>query len=121
MGHSFTWKAAGSGGWNTPANWFDATTTAEATIAPGAADVAEIDGPGTRCHRGLGPASVHDLTVNGTVTLAGDLTIGAFVVATLQGNIPEGGTTTSNIALTGNVVANSVTIGSRVSSLACRR
>ena len=103
MGHSFTWKAAGSGAWNTPTNWFDATTMAEATTAPGAADIAEIDGAGTGVITVSGPASVHDLTVNGTVTLAGDLTIGAFVVATLQGSIPEGGTTTSNITLTGNV------------------
>ena len=46
MGHSFTWKAAGSGAWNTPTNWFHPTTTAEATTVPGAADPG-IDGAGT--------------------------------------------------------------------------
>ncbi len=82
-----------------------------AIVAPGTADAAIIDGPGTGAITVTGPAGVLDLTVNGGVTLAGGFSIDALTLAfplTVPG---MAGTITSNIALTGTITSQSMTIG----------
>jgi hypothetical protein len=112
MGDSYSWTTIGSGGWNTASNWLDLTTGLAAVAAPGAADTGVIDGPGVGAISVAGPASALDLTVNYGVTLAGDFTLGSFTVANPAFTInPIPPSTTSDITLTGDVVATTVTVG----------
>ena len=111
MDDSYSWTAAGSGDWGTPSNWFDVTTGQAAIAAPGSADVVAIDGPSTGAVTVTGPASVLGLAVNGGVTLAGNFAIGSFSLGIPQFFSYSPGTITSNIALTGTVIAQSVALG----------
>ena len=107
----YSWTSAGSGEWSAASNWFDLTSGDVAIVAPGTADAAIIDGPGTGAITVTGPAGVLDLTVNGGVTLAGGFSIDALTLAfplTVPG---MAGTITSNIALTGTITSQSMTIG----------
>jgi hypothetical protein len=110
VGNSYTWGVVGSGAWSTASNWFDVTTGTVAVAAPGTADVATIEGPGTGAITVTGPASVLGLEVDGGVALAGNFSIGSFNLA--NPITPGPGTITSDIALAGTFVAQSVTVGS---------
>ncbi len=112
MGNSYSWTTSGSGDWNTASNWFNLTTGLAAIATPGAADTGVIDGPGVGAISVAGPASALDLTVNYGVTLAGDFTLGSFTVANPPFTInPTPPSTTSDITLTGDVIATTVTVG----------
>jgi hypothetical protein len=116
--NSYTWIAPGSGDWATPSNWFDVSTGTPTAVAPGPADTAEIDNPGTGTITVTGPADVAGLLVSGDVTLAGSYTVGSLGLAIHPSNglpaPPPGGaplTLTSTIALAGTFDASSLTIG----------
>jgi len=112
MGDSFSWTAGGSGSWDIAGNWLDLTTLATAEAAPGATDTATIDGPDTGAAITVGgPASVAGLTVNFAVDLAGDLAVDELTMAQPPSSFTPG-TTTSDVTLSGSLVASSVSIGS---------
>ena len=112
MGDSFSWTAGGSGSWDIAGNWLDLTTLATAEAAPGATDTATINGPDTGAAITVGgPASVAGLTVNFAVDLAGDLAVDELTVAQPPSSFTPG-TTTSDVTLSGSLVASRVSIGS---------
>jgi hypothetical protein len=119
VANSYSWVATGSGDWSTAGNWFDVTTGSPAAVAPGSGDTAEIDNTGTGTFTVTGPANVADLSVSGNVTLAGNYTVGTFVLAIPPNTVndpepPLGGLTPtfiSDVALLGRFDVNSVTIG----------
>ena len=112
MGNSFSWTAGGSGSWDIAGNWLDLTTLATAEAAPGATDTATINGPDTGAAITVGgPASVAGLTVNFAVDLAGDLAVDELTVAQPPSSFTPG-TTTSDVTLSGSLVASRVSIGS---------
>jgi hypothetical protein len=123
MGDAFTWTNTGAGDWGTASNWFDVTTGTPASTPPGPGDTAEIDNPGTGTITVTGPADVAGLSVSGDVTLAGNYTVGSFVLAIPPASVPPpppGGTPltlTSTIALAGTFDAGSLTIGFSTSEL----
>jgi hypothetical protein len=114
VANSYSWVATGSGDWSTAGNWFDVTTDTPAAAAPGPGDTAEIDNTGTGIIMVTGPGNALDLSVSGNVTLAGDLGIGALMLAVPPSGsgVPLPGVTTQTITLTGDVAAATLTVGS---------
>ncbi len=82
----YLWTAAGSGSWNSAANWEDLTTGASpARVAPGAANLVSIVAGQSVFAVISGPANAASLALQGEVALSGAYAIGTLTVGQAAG------------------------------------
>jgi hypothetical protein len=85
-----SWANPVSGAWNKAGNWFDITTNAAATAAPGTLNPVQITGPtGDQFQTIGGPAVCASVSMFGNTALSGAFTTGTLTI----GGLPAGSTT----------------------------
>ena len=107
---SFTYVGPSGGAWGDAANWFDVTTGAAASVAPGAGDTAAVVGSVGPLYTVLTQAGVAGtLSVTGNVAIDGDIAVGTAMLATAGADllVTNGGAlTATSLSITGaNAVA----------------
>ncbi len=81
-GDTFTWVGLSAGAWGDAANWYDVTRGAAATVAPGAGDVAIINGGSGYVYMVVTQSgSVGALVAEGHVAIEGTVTAGTIETA----------------------------------------